>query len=215
MWWIQDASAAWPVRLFGNLQNLEVADLCAAPGGKTAQLAAQGAYVTALDRSASRLKRLCENMNRLNLQKQVTPIVADAAHWIPQKAFPAILLDAPCSSTGVIRRHPDILHLKRPEDVQALSRTQATLLTHACNILANEGTLIYCTCSLQPEEGEDQIDALLSNRSDMRRIPITPSEIGNMEQAITLKGDVRILPHFGLEYGGYDGFFISRLQKTV
>lgn len=213
-WWVQDAAAAIPAQLLGNISGKHVIDLCAAPGGKTMQLAAKGAFVTALDRSASRLKRVSENAERLGLQEKVQIINEDAGHWKPAEPPEYILLDAPCSATGTIRRHPDVPHLKSPRDIKALAATQERLLKHACDILAKGGTLIYCTCSLQKSEGEAQIEKLLASRTDMRRAPVTKEELGGLAELITPEGDVRVMPFHCAASGGMDGFFISRLTKN-
>lgn len=214
MWWVQDASATLPARLFGDVKDIEAVDLCAAPGGKTAQLAGAGANVIALDRSITRIKRLDENMRRLRLDRNVLTEAADATVWQPREKVGAVLLDAPCSATGTIRRHPDVLRLKRPDDIVRLCETQARMLDNAASMLLPGGTLIYCTCSLQKAEGERQIDAFLKHNTQMMRKPIAPSEIGNLENAITPQGDVRILPWHLAPHGGMDGFFIARLVRA-
>lgn len=212
-WWVQDASAALPVKLIGDLNGKSVVDLCAAPGGKTAQLAAQGAQVIALDRSAKRLERLKENMARLALEDNVDVVVSDGAAWETNELVDAVLLDAPCSATGTIRRHPDVMHLKSQKDVDQLRNIQMRLLENSVNMLKSGGTLIYCTCSLQKSEGEEQIDAFLSGRNDIKRVPVIAEELNGLSEAITDKGDVRILPYYLATQGGMDGFFISRLVK--
>ena len=211
-WWVQDAAAALPATLFGPLAGLRVFDLCAAPGGKTAQLAAAGARVTAVDRAAPRLERLTANLARLGLAADT--IAADAALWRPDQPADAILLDAPCSATGTIRRHPDIPHLKGEADVAKLAALQRRLLGHAVTLLRPGGTLVYTVCSLQPEEGERQIAALLAGGAPLVRRPVTAAEIGGIDGALTADGDVRTLPcHLG-ERGGMDGFYIARLVRT-
>lgn len=214
-WWVQDASAALPASLLGDVTGRTVIDLCAAPGGKTMQLAARGAHVIAVDRSAQRLKRLEENLSRMNLMDKVSVVVADATAWQPQTPPDLILLDAPCSATGTLRRNPDAAHLKSPVDIERLTDVQARILNHAFDILAPGGTLVYCTCSLQKSEGEDQITALLSSRPDAYKAAITPEEIGKMEEPITEDGDIRLLPFHQAALGGMDGFFISRLRKAT
>jgi 16S rRNA (cytosine967-C5)-methyltransferase len=210
-WWVQDAAAALPARLFGNLAGREVIDLCAAPGGKTAQLATAGARVTAVDRSSRRLERLVANLERLDLPAEA--VGADALTWRPRHPAEAVLLDAPCSTTGAIRRHPDVPHLKLPEDVARLSVVQENLLSAAIDMLQPGGTLIYCTCSLEPQEGVERIKALLDAGAPVERREIEPDEIGAQPEWITLEGDLRTLPcHFG-EYDGIDGFFCARLVK--
>lgn len=210
-WWVQDAAAALPARLFPALEGRDAIDLCAAPGGKTAQLAAAGARVTAVDFAAGRLARLRTNLERLRLDARL--IEADAATWRPARPAAAVLLDAPCTATGTLRRHPDIAHLKRPEDVHALAQTQARLLAAACEMVAPGGTLVYATCSLQPEEGPAQIDALLADGAPFARVPVSTAEIGGLADAITPQGDVRTLPCHLSDIGGLDGFYIARLRR--
>lgn len=214
-WWVQDAAATLPAKLFGDLNDKTVIDLCAAPGGKTAQLATQGAHVIALDRSAPRLERLRENMQRLHLENQITVEVADAAVWQPRAPADFILLDAPCSATGTLRRHPDVMHLKSARDIERLAALQTRLLDHAAMMLAPGGILIYCTCSLQKSEGEQQIDAFLARHPAIHRLPIAAAEIGNLTDAITPAGDTRLLPFHLATQGGIDGFYIARLQKAA
>ncbi len=215
-WWVQDAAAALPAKLFGPLEGKHVIDLCAAPGGKTVQMAAMGAFVTALDRSAQRLKRLEENLARLGLADKVEIAAADASQWQPAdgQAPQRILLDAPCTATGTIRRHPDILHLKTAQDMESLTAVQARLLDNAADILGVGGLLIYCTCSLQRAEGEDQIERLLAARPDMQRVPIAAAEVGNYTELVDANGDLRILPFHLAPHGGMDGFYAARLTKT-
>src|SRR3954469_23822406 len=209
-WWIQDAAASLPVRLFGQLQGLDVVDLCAAPGGKTAQLASAGALGTAIDRSTRRLDRLVANLNRLGLP--VTAVPADALTWRPERPADAVLLDAPCTATGAIRRHPDVPHLKQPEDVVRLSVVQDNLLRAALEILRPGGTLVYCTCSLESEEGPGRVEALLRSGAGVARQPIGPDEIGAPDW-ITESGDLRTLPCHLSEHDGIDGFYAARLVK--
>jgi 16S rRNA (cytosine967-C5)-methyltransferase len=210
-WWVQDAAAALPARLFGGLCGHEVVDLCAAPGGKTAQLVAAGARVTAVDRSTRRLERLVANLQRLGLP--IEAVAADALTWRPPRPVDAVLLDAPCSTTGAIRRHPDVPHLKVPDDVVRLAVVQDNLLRAAIDMLRPGGTLVYCTCSLEPEEGSERIAGLLGTGAPVARRPIDPDEIGVRPEWITVEGDLRTLPcHFG-EYDGIDGFFCARLVK--
>ncbi|CCD86948.1 putative Ribosomal RNA small subunit methyltransferase B (rRNA (cytosine-C(5)-)-methyltransferase) (16S rRNA m5C967 methyltransferase)(rsmB) [Bradyrhizobium sp. ORS 285] len=216
-WWVQDAAAALPARLLGDVSGKTVADLCAAPGGKTAQLAHGGARVTAVDRSPARMNRLKENMTRLQLTAET--VVADAAEWQPVEAggFDALLLDAPCTSTGTIRRHPDVGWLRSEADITALSGLQARLLTRAASLLKPGGTLVYCTCSLEPEEGEQLVDGVLAAGSELRRVPITPSEVAGLGELVTPAGDLRTLPchlpHQDPRLGGLDGFYAARLER--
>lgn len=215
-WWVQDAAAALPARLLGTVAGLSVADLCAAPGGKTVELAATGARVTAVELSGERLVRLRANLERMHLDAEL--VEADAATWRPGHTFDAVLLDAPCTATGTIRRHPDILHLKRPEDVAALSDLQTRLLDNAVQLLRPGGTLVYCACSLEPEEGSEQIARLLAREPRLARAPIKPGEWGIAPDWITPDGDLRTLP-FHLpdaraELGGLDGFYAARLVRA-
>lgn len=218
MWWVQDASAAIPAKLFGDIKGQQVVDMCAAPGGKTMQLAAMGAYVVALDRSAQRLKRLEQNLARLRLEDNVEVIAVDATAWRPKDAPKFILLDAPCSATGTIRRHPDVPHLKSPRDMERLVNVQANILENAFNILAPGGVLVYCTCSLQKSEGEAQIQRLFEAHENAYKLPITAEDLGAQksgafDESITDHGDLRILPYHQAALGGMDGFFISRITK--
>lgn len=212
-WWIQDASAAIPSRLMGDVSGQHVIDLCAAPGGKTLQLAAAGAHVTAVDRSLPRLRRLEENLKRMRLQERAEIICADASTWRPKEPAPYILLDAPCSATGTIRRHPDVLHLKSPRDLPGLLNIQAQILKNAFDMLMVGGVLIYCTCSLQKVEGEEQIQSFLTVNTNAARLPIVKEELGGWDEALTPEGDLRILPFHQAALGGMDGFFIARLTK--
>jgi 16S rRNA (cytosine967-C5)-methyltransferase len=214
-WWVQDAAAALPVRLFGELSGKRVADLCAAPGGKTAQLAAAGARVTAVDRASARLGRVRDNLKRLALPAEL--VCADAASWTIEQKFDAVLLDAPCSSTGTIRRHPDVPWLKRESDIAALARVQSQLIEHALALTKNGGTLIYCTCSLEPEENEEIVAALLAREAGVRRAPVAAREIFGQAEFISEKGDLRTLPcqlpDADSRLSGLDGFYAARLEK--
>lgn len=210
-WWVQDAAAALPARLIRDVAGKTIIDLCAAPGGKTAQLAAAGAEVFAVDADATRLKRVSENLNRLKLGAHL--VAADATKWTPAKPADAILLDAPCTATGTIRRRPDIARLKTQADVKRLAVLQDELLSRAADMLKPSGTLVYATCSLQPEEGPERIDALLRTDAPFVREPVTPTELPDLESAITADGDVRTLPSYWEDRGGIDGFFIARLRR--
>jgi 16S rRNA (cytosine967-C5)-methyltransferase len=209
-WWVQDASAAVPARLLGVQSGDTALDLCAAPGGKTLQLAAAGARVTAVDRSAPRLKRLSENLARTGLSAEM--VIADATDWPDRRRFDAVLLDAPCSATGTFRRHPDVLWAAKPADIAALSVLQARLLDAAAARVKDGGRLVYCVCSLEPEEGQAQVDAFLARTPGFALDPIAPGEGGAPEASLTPAGTLRILPHH--RPGGTDGFFIARLQRT-
>lgn len=210
-WWIQDAAAALPARLFGPLDRLHVVDLCAAPGGKTAQLAKAGARVTAVDRSTRRLDRLVSNLHRLALP--VEAVAADALTWRPPEPADAVLLDAPCTATGAIRRHPDVPHLKTTDDVARLSVVQENLLRAALEMVRPGGMLVYCTCSLEPEEGSERVESLLRSGAPVERRPLHPDEIDAPGEWITTKGDLRTLPCHLSEYDGIDGFYGARLVR--
>lgn len=213
-WWVQDAAAALPVRLLAPRPGERIADLCAAPGGKTAQIAASGADVTAVDRSGPRLRRLRANLERLGLAADI--VTADAASW-QAEPFDAVLLDAPCSATGTIRRHPDVAWTKLPEDRDKLVALQARLLDAAARLTRPGGRLVYCTCSLEREEGEAQIEAFLGRHPEFRRQPVTQDEIGGLAEAIDPQGDLRTLPHQlrfeSPRLSGWAGFYASRLIR--
>lgn len=213
-WWVQDAAAAIPAQLFKDLEGQNAADLCAAPGGKTAQIAMQGAHVTALDRSARRLVRFNENMKRLNVSENVNTEAADAGVWQPSDALDAVLLDAPCTASGTLRKRPDVAWLKTPKDLDAMAEAQRRILDNAARMLKSGGVLVYCTCSLFKAEGEAQIDAFLANHPDYSRQPITADEVGGVTEIIDENGDLRILPFHFKKYGGIDGFYAARLVKA-
>ncbi|WP_431310641.1 RsmB/NOP family class I SAM-dependent RNA methyltransferase [Labrys miyagiensis] len=212
-WWVQDAAAALPARLLGTVEGLRVADLCAAPGGKTAQLAAAGARVTAVDRSEARLQRLTENLKRLDLSAEV--VVSDVLAW-KAEPFDAILLDAPCSATGTIRRHPDVAWSKSAHDIGAVADLQRRMLSRMAGLLKPGGLLVYCTCSLEAEEGEQQIAQFLERNDRFRLEPVTAAEIGGLEGAVTPEGALRTLPSLLPDedpaMAGMDGFFAARLR---
>jgi 16S rRNA (cytosine967-C5)-methyltransferase len=213
-WWVQDAAAALPALLLAARPGERVADLCAAPGGKTAQLAAAGADVTAIDRSGPRLRRLRANLERLGLTAEV--ITADVAIW-QAEPFDAVLLDAPCSATGTIRRHPDVAWTKSEEDRDRLVALQSRLLEAAAKLTKPGGRLVYCTCSLEPEEGERQVEAFLASHPDFARSAIEPAEVGGLAEAINAAGDLRTLPHQlageSPRLSGWTGFYASRLIR--
>ncbi|MGH6927134.1 MAG: RsmB/NOP family class I SAM-dependent RNA methyltransferase, partial [Dongiaceae bacterium] len=210
-WWVQDAAAALPVRMLGDVAGKRVIDLCAAPGGKTAQLAAAGADVVAVDRSEPRLQRLRDNLDRLDLRADT--VAADATEWIPEQPADAVLIDAPCSATGTIRRHPDVPWLKRPGDIPKLTLLQDRLLRAATAMVKPGGLIVYCTCSLQPEEGGNRIDDALRDGIPAERAPIDASVVAGQSQFITAAGDLRTLPYHLGEIGGIDGFYAARLRR--
>ncbi len=211
-WWVQDVAAALPARLLGDVTGQRVADLCAAPGGKTLQLAAAGARVVAVDRAAPRLERVRANLARLTLDAEI--VVADAASWQASAPSDAILLDAPCSATGAARRHPDVLHLKSPIDVTRLAALQDRLLDNAVRQLRPGGTLVYCTCSLEAAEGPERIAALLARGAPVRRRAIDSAELAGLAALVTADGDLRTLPCHLAEAGGMDGFYAARLTRV-
>jgi 16S rRNA (cytosine967-C5)-methyltransferase len=213
-WWVQDAAAALPARLLGDIAGRRVADLCAAPGGKTAQLAMAGASVTAVDRAPARLARLRENLARLALDADL--VCADVAQWAAEP-FDAVLLDAPCSSTGTIRRHPDVPWLKKSSDIAALAALQGRLIERAVALLRPGGMLVYSTCSLEPEENERIVEAMIARDAAVRRVPISAVEVFDHGELLTRDGDLRTLPcqfpDADSRYAGVDGFYAARLEK--
>ncbi len=211
-WWIQNAAAALPAKLLGDVKDKTVVDLCAAPGGKTAQLAEAGAKVIAIDRSAQRVVRLKENMQRLRLD--VETVIADGATWRPPASIDAVLLDAPCTATGTIRHQPDILHLKEPKDQEKLVALQRRLLRNAVEMLKPGGMLIYCTCSIQKAESEDQAEWVLSQGLPLQRTPVTHNEIPELLEMVTERGEIRCLPGHWRDFNGIDGFFVARFARV-
>lgn len=216
-WWVQDAAAALPARLLGDVSGKLVADLCAAPGGKTAQLAHAGATVWAVDQSASRLERLKSNLARLKLEAEVCE--GNAAEWTPPEPLDAVLIDAPCTATGTIRRNPDVAHLKRPEDINELAPLQHRLISHALDMLKPGGRLVYCTCSLEPAEGAEQIARILAERGDVTFAPFAAEEVAGRGEWLDKEGALRTLPHYlqlsDPELSGMDGFYAARLIKSA
>jgi 16S rRNA (cytosine967-C5)-methyltransferase len=208
-WWVQDAAAAIPARLVAPAPGAQVLDICAAPGGKTLQLAAAGARVTALDKSPARLARLSESLARLRLQAET--VAADAVSWADPRQFDAALLDAPCSATGTFRRHPDVLWNVRPSDIGSLAAAQGRLIAAAAQRVRPGGRLVYSVCSLEPEEGEAQARAFLAAHSDFAPDPIASGESGSPPASLSQEGWLRILPHQA--DGGLDGFFIARFRR--
>ena len=215
-WWIQDAAAALPARVLGNIEGQRVIDLCAAPGGKTLQLADAGAHVTAVDISNTRLGQLQENLGRTGLDADI--VGADAIEWRPETPADAVLIDAPCTATGTIRRHPDIPRRRRSKDIEAVISLQQGLLAAAVDMVRPGGTIVYAVCSLEPEEGPEQIAALCAAGAPVTITPLDPAEWTDLDgltpAAITPDGALRTLPcHWG-ERGGMDGFYIVRLTKN-
>lgn len=221
-WWVQDAAAALPARLLGDVAGKTVADLCAAPGGKTAELAASGAFVTAVDISASRLRRLTANLDRLQLKAAIE--TADILTWAPARTFDAVLLDAPCMATGTIRRHPDVALLKRPDDLDTLASLQARMLDSAAALVSPGGLLVFCTCSLEPEEGEAQVAPFLGRHPEFAAAPVDPAELSGLAHLISPSGALRTLPFHGFgadlisphildTLSGMDGFFAARFRR--
>ncbi len=215
-WWVQDAAASIPARLFGDVGGQRIADLCAAPGGKTAQLAAAGATVTAVDLSKNRLKRLADNLDRLRLKADI--VQADILTWAPETPFDGILLDVPCSSTGTVRRHPDIPWTKTPADIDKLADLQERMLLKAIGMVRPGGRVVFSNCSLDPMEGEDLIRRVLDVRSDIARSPVDPADWPGLEQAVTAEGDIRttpdMLPEDNPVMAGLDGFFASVIARV-
>jgi 16S rRNA (cytosine967-C5)-methyltransferase len=212
-WWVQDAASALPVKIMGNIKGLHVLDLCAAPGGKTAQLATAGAIVTAVDDSVSRLARLRENLARLNLN--VSVILSDVLSLPVDTLYDAIVLDAPCSATGTIRRHPDLVYLKTPRQLASLVELQDRMLTHAAALLKPGGQLVYCNCSLSPQEGERQVFKFLRSHADFTLSAIRAEELGGQSQLVTQAGLLRCLPSMSLGNStGLDGFFAARMLRN-
>lgn len=216
-WWVQDAAASIPAKLFGDLTGKRVADLCAAPGGKTAQLILAGGRVTAIDQSENRLKRLHSNLARLGLEAET--LVADLTKFKPEEGFDAILLDAPCSSTGTTRRHPDVLWTKGAEEIEKLAGVQERLLRHALTLLNLDGVIVFSNCSLDPAEGEEVIARVLGDLPGFARVPIDPASWPGLEQAISPLGDFRttpvMLPMPDGFASGLDGFYAAVLRRVA
>jgi 16S rRNA (cytosine967-C5)-methyltransferase len=211
-WWVQDFAASLPARLLGDVAGKTVIDLCAAPGGKCAQLAAAGAQVVAVERDPIRMRRLRENLIRLGLQAEL--VESDLRDYAPTAPAPFVLLDAPCSATGTIRRHPDLPWIKSAADVNTCADSAAELLDAAASMVAADGVLVFAVCSLEPEEGVEQVGAFLERHPEFKREPIAPSEVLGMAELIS-DGDLRTLPcHLG-EQGGMDGFYAARLKHSV
>lgn len=214
-WWVQDAAASLPARLLGEVAGKSVLDLCAAPGGKAAQLISFGAEVTALDISRSRLDRLEENLRRLNMTAEI--IEADILNWEPETQFDAVLIDAPCSSTGTLRRHPDVMWTKSAQDIRELAKLQFDLVMKAKSFVKSGGTLVFANCSMFKEEGEDNLVKLIEQAPDLEFKPLSTDEYPFLETMVNGQGAVRSLP-FHLpdtpeNHGGMDGFFACRFEK--
>jgi 16S rRNA (cytosine967-C5)-methyltransferase len=207
---VQDAAAALPVKLLGDVSGKPVLDLCAAPGGKTMQLAAAGAKVTALDLSKHRMGRVRDNLRRTGLSADM--VTADALEF-NSGPWPIIVLDAPCSATGTIRRHPDLPFVKSAREVEALTKLQMQMLDHAISLLDTGGRMVFCTCSLLPNEGENQIKAALKRHPNLAVLPLDPTALGVDPAWISAEGGLRILPHYWQDRGGIDGFYMALLQK--
>jgi len=208
-WWVQDIAASLPARLLGTGDGRAALDLCAAPGGKTMQLAAAGFRVIAVDASKSRLARLLENLARTHLTAET--VAADVMQWQPPAPVDAVLLDAPCSATGIFRRHPDVLHRFRPRAIAALAEGQRAMLARAADWVRPGGILVYSVCSLEPEEGEAVADAFLEQRGDFALDPVRAGELP--AEIPIADGRVRTLPGLFLDQGGTDGFFIARFRR--
>ena len=208
-WWVQDAAAALPARLLTATTGETILDLCAAPGGKTLQLSAAGAVVTAVDRSAARLRRVEAGLRRTKLAAEV--VAADAVTWRDPRVFDAVLLDAPCSATGTFRRHPDVLWNAKPAEIAALTAVQSALMAAAAARVKAGGRLLYSVCSLEAEESEAQARGFLAAHGDFTLNPISPGEAGAPEASLAPEGWLRILPHHAP--GGLDGFFIARFRR--
>ena len=211
-WWVQDAAAAVPVRLLAPQAGETALDMCAAPGGKTLQIAASGAKVVALDRSDARLKRLRQNLARTGLESEIA--VMPAEDWLDSRTFDAVLLDAPCTATGTFRRNPEALRATKPAEVAKLADVQHRLLDAAAERVAPGGRLVYCVCSLEREEGETQIIAFLRRNSNFKTAKADPIAVGAPDEALTPEGWLRILPSMWAEKGGVDGFFVARLDRA-
>lgn len=211
-WWVQDAASSLLVKSLSNLQGKSVLDLCAAPGGKTAQLLDSGAFVTAVDISETRLQRLKENISRLKLEKNLQVLCADALYLQLPEKFDVILLDAPCSATGTYRRHPEIMNTKTLADVKSQAILQQKILEKALAFLKPTGIIAYSTCSLSKLEGERQMHQFLAKHKDFSILPV---DIPGTEKMRTKEGFLRILPYFFKEFSGIDGFFIAILQRKI
>jgi 16S rRNA (cytosine967-C5)-methyltransferase len=212
-WWVQDAAAALPARLLGDVAGKRVLDLCAAPGGKTLQLAAAGAEVVALDISEARLVRLRENLERTGLTAEV--VAADMLEWAPEAPFDAVLLDAPCSASGTVRRHPDLPHHRTGSELKGLTALQDALLARAWDWVRPGGRMVFCTCSLFPEEGEQRIAAFRAAHPEARTVPVDPAGLGGPAEWGDAQGDLRLRPDYLGPEGGMDGFFAACVSRDA
>ncbi len=212
-WWVQDIAATLPPRLLGKVAGKRILDLCAAPGGKTAALAMAGARVTAVEVSPTRLARLDDNLARLGLEAET--VAADATRWRPAVPADAVLIDAPCIGTGTLRRHPDIARLKAPADLAALTAIQDRLLAAAVEMTAPGGSIVFATCSLQPEEGAARIAALIATGAPVERVPVDAAEVFGRAEWVSPDGDLRTLPCHLADLGGMDGFYACRLRRLA
>ncbi|HEX3430013.1 MAG TPA: transcription antitermination factor NusB [Rhizomicrobium sp.] len=209
--WVQDFAASLPARLFGDVAGRHVVDLCAAPGGKTAQLCASGARVTAVERDEHRIERLQQNLARLDFAAEL--VLADVRDYRPQAPADCVLLDAPCSATGTVRRHPELPWIKSAADVAACADATVELLEAAASMVRPQGLLVFAVCSLEPEEGTEQVAYFLRRNPKFRRVPIAPQEIFGLAQCLDANGDLRTLPCHFAENGGMDGFYAARLLR--
>ena len=209
-WWVQDVGATIPANILGNIKNKNVLDLCSAPGGKAMQLVAMGANVTCVEISRKRIDTMKDNFQRTGLKPEI--ICADVLKWHPEKKYDFILLDAPCSATGTIRKNPDLIHIKDQQDIKSNIKLQRMLLEQSVEFLNSDGVLVYCVCSLEYEEGEGQIEAFLKDNTSISSMPINKDDFPEYQAFISPKGYLSTLPHLQ-EEGGIDGFFISKLYK--
>ncbi|HEY0301730.1 MAG TPA: RsmB/NOP family class I SAM-dependent RNA methyltransferase [Rhizomicrobium sp.] len=210
-WWVQDAAATLPAGLLGEVRGRRVIDLCAAPGGKTMQLAAMGASVTAVEREVARLARVRENLARTGLD--ATLVQADMRDYRPDAPAPFVLLDAPCTATGTIRRHPELPWIKSASDVTLCEQAAGELLDAAAGMVAPGGTLVFAVCSLEPEEGVDQVESFLARDARFTRDPVKPQDVFGMAELISTEGDLRTLPSHLAGEGGMDGFYAARFKR--
>ena len=211
-WWVQDFAASLPATLLGDVGGQPVIDLCAAPGGKTLQLASAGAHVTAVDVASQRLTMVAENLARTKLAAEL--VAADARDWRPDTPASFVLLDAPCSATGAIRRHPDLPWSKTAADIVNAENLQSELLDAAAEMTAVGGVLVYAVCSLEPEEGIEQVEAFLNRRTNFARRPLAPNDVVD-DTFLTAKGDLATMPFYWADKGGMDGFFAARLERLL